>query len=81
MKWENKTVHLLKINYMWWGWEKKKGWSPATCKYPSITGFFPGPPEKGGLEPGPTRTKIRVPGKRSWRPFDQIPTAGQEKIG
>lgn len=24
MKWENKTVHLLKINYMWQGWEKKR---------------------------------------------------------
>ena len=23
-------------------------------------GLFPGPPEKGGLELGPTRTKIRV---------------------
>ena len=42
--------------------EKKKGggWSPATCKYPDITRLFPGPPEKGGLELGPTRTKIRV---------------------
>ena len=44
--------------------EEKKGGdlqtSPATCRYPGIMGLFPGPPEKGGLELGPTRTKIQV---------------------
>ena len=28
--------------------------SPATYRYPGIMGLFPGPPEKGGLELGPT---------------------------
>ena len=31
--------------------------SPATCKYSDIMGFYPGPPEKGGLEFGPTRNQ------------------------
>ena len=34
--------------------------SPATCRYPGITGLFPGPPEKGGLELGPTRNQNRI---------------------
>ena len=29
--------------------------SPATCRYPGVMGLYPGPPEKGGLELGPTR--------------------------
>ena len=29
--------------------------SPATYRYPGVMGLFPGPPEKGGLELGPTR--------------------------
>ena len=29
--------------------------SPATCRYPDITGFYPGPPEMRGLELDPTR--------------------------
>ena len=33
--------------------------SPATYRYPGIMGLFPGPPEKGGLELGPTRNQIR----------------------
>ena len=33
--------------------------SPATYRYPGITGLFPGPPEKGGLELGPTRNQTR----------------------
>ena len=33
--------------------------SPSTCRYPGITGLFPGPPEKGGLELGPTRNQTR----------------------
>ena len=31
--------------------------SPATCRYPDVTGLYPGPPEKGGLELGPTRNQ------------------------
>ena len=31
--------------------------SPATYRYPGIMGLFPGPPEKGGLELGPTRNQ------------------------
>ena len=31
--------------------------SPATYRYPGIMGLFPGPPEKGGLELGPTRNE------------------------
>ena len=68
--------------------------SPATCRHPGITGLFPGLPEKGGLELGPTRNQTRkfeFSSKRSWsvsnpqlklRPFDQIPasrTRGLEK--
>ena len=34
--------------------------SPATCRNPGITGLSPGLPEKGGLDLGPTRVKIRV---------------------
>ena len=33
--------------------------SPATCRYPGIMGLYPGPPEKGGLELGPTRNQTR----------------------
>ena len=33
--------------------------SPATYRYPGIMGFFPGPPEKGGLKLGPTRNQTR----------------------
>ena len=33
--------------------------SPATYRYPGIMGLFPGPPEKGGLELGPTRSQTR----------------------
>ena len=33
--------------------------SPATYRYPGVTGLFPGPPEKGGLELGPTRNQTR----------------------
>ena len=31
--------------------------SPATYRYSGITGLFPGPSEKGGLELGPTRNQ------------------------
>ena len=31
--------------------------SPATCRHPGVTGLFPGLPEKGGLELGPTRNQ------------------------
>ena len=31
--------------------------SPATYRYPGVTGLFPGLPEKGGLELGPTRNQ------------------------
>ena len=33
--------------------------SPATYRYPGIMGLFPGLPEKGGLELGPTRNQTR----------------------
>ena len=33
--------------------------SPATCRHPGVTGLFPGLPEKGGLELGPTRNQTR----------------------
>ena len=33
--------------------------SPATYRYPSVMGLFPGPPEKGGLELGPARNQTR----------------------
>ena len=64
--------------------------SPATCRYPGIMGLYPGPPEKGGLELGPTRNQTRTEpefefsAKRRWsvsnpqlwlRPFDQIPAS------
>ena len=62
--------------------------SPATCRYPGVMGLYPGPPEKGGLELGPTRNQTRpepefeFSAKGWWsvsnsqlrlRPFDQIP--------
>ena len=34
--------------------------SPATYRYPGIMGLYPGPPEKGGLELGPTRNQTRT---------------------
>ena len=34
--------------------------SPATCRHPGVTGLFPGLPEKGGLELGPTRNQTRI---------------------
>ena len=33
--------------------------SPATYRYLGVVGLFPGPPEKGGLELGPTRNQTR----------------------
>ena len=33
--------------------------SLATYRYPGVMGLFPGPPEKGGLELGPTRNQTR----------------------
>ena len=33
--------------------------SPATYRYPGVMRLFPGPPEKGGLELGPTRNQTR----------------------
>ena len=33
--------------------------SPATYRYPGVMGLFPGPPEKGELERGPTRNQTR----------------------
>ena len=33
--------------------------SLAICRYPGITGLYPGPPEKGELELGPTRNQSR----------------------
>ena len=59
--------------------------SPATCRYPGVMRFYPGPPEKGGLELSPTRNQTRTEpefefsAKRRWsvsspqlrlRPFD-----------
>ena len=64
--------------------------SPATYRYPGIVGLFPGPPEKGGLELGPTtnqtssepefefsakrRLSVSNPQHRL-RAFDQIPAS------
>ena len=31
--------------------------SPATYRYPGVTGLFPGLPEEGGLELGPTKNQ------------------------
>ena len=62
--------------------------SPATCRYPGIMGLYPGPPEKGGLELGPTRNQTRTEPEFEFsakrrlsvsnpqlrlRPFNQIP--------
>ena len=33
--------------------------SLATYRHPGVMGRFPGPPEKGGLELGPTRNQTR----------------------
>ena len=33
--------------------------SPATYRYPGVMRLFPGPPEKGRLELGPTRNQTR----------------------
>ena len=33
--------------------------SSATYRYPGVMGLYPGPPEKGGLELGPTRNQTR----------------------
>ena len=33
--------------------------SPATYRYRGVMGLFPGPPEKGELELGPTRNQTR----------------------
>ena len=33
--------------------------SPATCRYPGVMGLYPGPPEKGRLELGPTRNQTK----------------------
>ena len=70
--------------------------SPATYRYPGLTGLFPGLPEEGGLELGPTRNQNQnlssLPrgGDQSpilssgGGPFDQIPasrTGGLEKQG
>ena len=45
------------------GGKRKKGvalqTSPATYRYPGVTGLFPGPPEKGGLKLSPTRNQTR----------------------
>ena len=32
----------------------------ATCRYPGIMTLYPGPPEKGGLELGPTGNQTRT---------------------
>ena len=31
--------------------------SPATCRHPGVTELYTEPPEKGGLELGPTRNQ------------------------
>ena len=64
--------------------------SPATYRYPGIMGLFHGPPEKGGLELGPTRNQTRPELNSSFLqrggdqspilssglgPFDQIPAS------
>ena len=34
--------------------------SPATYRYSGVMGLYPGPPEKGRLELGPTRNQTRT---------------------
>ena len=77
---------------------KRGGLTDVSChlQMPKHYGTFPGPPEKGGLELGPTRNQNQnsssLPrgGDQSpilssgWGPFDQIPaskTGGLEKQG
>ena len=40
---------------------KRGGLTDVSChlQIPSITGLYPGPPEKGGLDLGPTRNQTR----------------------
>ena len=46
--------------------------SLAACRYPRVMGLYPGPPEKGRLELGPTRNqtrpepKFKFSAKRRW---------------
>ena len=47
--------------------------SPATYRYPGITGLFPGPPEKGGLELCPTRNQTRPEPE-----FELLPRGGDQ---
>ena len=71
---------------------KRVGLTDVSChlQIPSIMGLYPGPPEKGGLDLGPTRNQTRpepefeFSAKRRWsvsnpqlrpRPFDQIPAS------
>ena len=44
--------------------------SPATYRYQGVMGLFPGPPEKGGLELGPTRDQNQNP--------SSLPRAGDQ---
>ena len=43
------------------GGGERGGLTDVSChlQIPSIMGLFPGPPEKGGLELGPTRNQTR----------------------
>ena len=43
----------------WWVKGVALQTSPAAYRYPGVMGLFPGPPEKGGLELGPTRNQTR----------------------
>ena len=64
--------------------------SPAPCRFPGVTGLYPGPPGKGGLELGPTRNQTRAESEFKFsakqrgsasnpqlrlRPFDQSPAS------
>ena len=47
--------------------------SLATCRYPGVMGLYPGPPEKGGLDLGPTRNQTR--------PEPEFEFSAKRKIG
>ena len=51
--------------------------SPATYRYPGVMGLYPGPPEKGGLELGPTRNKTRPEPPKRKENTPSLPTVTQ----
>ena len=51
--------------------------SPATYRYPGVMGLYPGPPEKGGLELGPTRNQTRPEPPERKENTPSLPTVTQ----